>query len=290
MNPFPSGDADRHQIWEMLIQRDIAAFLAGDWSIVEQDFAADQFVGHSGPANPDHWRIAYPTLESYRDEWLSQAKAFSTVKLRGISTVDFLYRASVLRDIEITQDCAVAHKKFDGRAVTESGEPIVLNWQSVYWLRRFPPGWKITGFLGYLPNPMPGSTGGIKTTSIVLPTGASQHVTAGPYSPALRISADSLIAISGQGPIDEAGQVVGTTIQEQTELTLTNCRRQLESAGASFRDVFKVVVYLRDMQEWAAFNEVYRKHFQPPYPVRTAIQVVLWGDMKVEIDMLAIAR
>jgi 2-iminobutanoate/2-iminopropanoate deaminase len=183
----------------------------------------------------------------------------------------------------------MVHKKFDGRASTTTGEPIVLNWQTIYWLRRFPSGWKITGFLGFLPNPMPAAHH-TPPTGITLPAGASQHVTAGPYSPALRIVGPSLVAISGQGPIDQAGNIVGETIQQQAELTLANCRQQLETAGVHFKDVFKVVVYLGDMSEWDAFNEVYRRHFAPPYPVRTAIQVGLWGGMKVEIDMLAISR
>ncbi len=292
-NPFPLGDPDRHEIWEMLVERDIAAFVAADWSLVEGDFAAEQFAGYSGSSNPDHWRIAYPTLESYRDEWLKQAAEFQKISLRSIGVSDFLRQTTVLRDVEIADDHAMVHKKFDGRAATVSGEPIVLNWQTIYWLRRFAAGWKITGFLGFLPNPMPAATSRATLgadSAIALPEGASQHVTAGPYSPALRVTAPSLVAISGQGPIDLAGNIVGETIQEQAELTLANCRKQLESAGAQLKDVFKVVVYLGDMSEWDAFNEVYRRHFRPPYPVRTAIEVGLWGGMKVEIDMLAVRK
>jgi enamine deaminase RidA (YjgF/YER057c/UK114 family) len=289
MNPFPQADPDRHFIWEILVERDINAFLAADWNMVQEDFAADQFVGYSGSGNPDHWRVAFPTLEAYRQEWLRLAKLFASIKLRSLETREFLREATVLRDIEITQDHAIAHKKFDGCAVAETGEPVVINWQTIYWLRRFSQGWKITGFLGFLPNPMPRAAEAVPA-NIALPGGASQHVTAGPYSPSLRVSGNSLIAISGQGPIDMEGQIVGTSIGEQAAMTLANCRKQIESAGASFRDVFKVVVYLDDMAEWNAFNEVYRQHFHPPYPVRTAIQAVLWGNIKVEIDMLAISR
>jgi len=289
-NPFPAADPDRHQIWQMLVERDIAAFIAADWAMVENDFAADQFVGYSGPSNPDHWRIAYPALADYRDEWLKQAADFQKISLRSIGVSEFLHRTTVLRDIEIANDHAMVHKKFDGRAVTTTGEPIVLNWQTIYWLRRFAAGWKITGFLGFLPNPMPAAQVTTPAAGIALPATASQHVTAGPYSPALRIAGQTLVAISGQGPIDQAGNIVGETIQQQAELTLANCRKQLESAGVAFKDVFKVVVYLGDMSEWDAFNRVYRRHFAPPYPVRTAIEVGLWGGMKVEIDMLALCK
>jgi hypothetical protein len=158
MNPFPQGDPDRHEIWEMLVERDIAAFLASDWSMLAEDFAAEQFVGYAGTSNPDHWRIAYPTLHSYRDEWLRMAKQYSTVTLQGISLRDFFHQTTVLRDIEINGGLAMIHKKFDGRATSTTGEPVVMNWQTIYWMRRFPSGWKITGFLGFLPNPMPRST------------------------------------------------------------------------------------------------------------------------------------
>ncbi len=291
MNPFPKGDPDRHAIWEMLVERDIVAFLASDWQMVAEDFAAEQFAGYSGPSNPDHWRITYPTLDAYRDDWLRQAKAFSAISLQAIDAKEFFHQTTVLRDIEIAGDLAMVHKKFDGRAMTVTGEPLILNWQTIYWLRRFCSGWKITGFLGYLPNPMPRAIDApAPAASVALPRGATQHSSAGPYSPALRIAAPTMVAISGQGPLNDEGAIVGVTIQEQAEVTLANCKKQLAEAGAQFPDVFKVVVYLSDISEWEAFNEVYRQHFTPPYPVRTAIQVGLWGGMKVEIDMLAISR
>lgn len=120
-----------------------------------------------------------------------------------------------------------------------------------------------------------------------VPEGASQHPKAGPYSPVLIVPAGDLVAISGQGPIDPDGNVIGDTIEEQTKHTLDNCRRQLASAGASFDDVFKVTVHLVDLDEWARFNEVYKAEFNPPFPVRTTTGVDLLNGMRVEIDMLA---
>jgi 2-iminobutanoate/2-iminopropanoate deaminase len=124
-------------------------------------------------------------------------------------------------------------------------------------------------------------------TSKRVPDGATQHPNAGPYSPVLIVPAGDLVAISGQGPIDAAGSVVGQTIEEQTQLTLDNCRRQLASAGASFSDVFKVTVHLADLDEWGRFNEVYRSAFTQPFPVRTTTGTALLNGMRVEIDMLA---
>lgn len=151
-NPFPSGDADRHEIWIMLVERDIAAFLDDDWGRIHDDFAEDRFVGQSGSSsNPDHWRITFPSLQAYREEWLRQAAAFATVQLKNIDKAEFLFRTTVLRDIEINGDRALAHKKFDGHAKTADGNDLVLNWQTMYWLQRISGTWKLTGFLGYLP-------------------------------------------------------------------------------------------------------------------------------------------
>ena len=100
-----------------------------------------------------------------------------------------------------------------------------------------------------------------------VPEGVTQHKTAGPYSPVLEVEFNKLILISGQAPIDMDGNVVGTTIEEQTEFTLNNCKTQLAKAGCTFADVFKVNVYLTDLEDWPRFNEVYTQHFPEPQPV-----------------------
>jgi reactive intermediate/imine deaminase len=290
INPFPTGDADRHEIWDLMVECDILAFIAGDWSITSADFHAEGFVGHSGPSNPDHWQIRFPSLDVYKEEWLRQAKDFSKVQLKGIDKADFLFDATVLRDIEISGDHALAHKKFNGKAETSDGKDVILKWQTMYRLRRIEGKWKLTGFVGYLPNPMPDPTSQTSGASIDKPVDANQHRTAGPYSPVLKVKANEFVVISGQGPIDDNGEIVGTTIQEQTHVTMQNCVRQLRSGGASLTNVFRVTVYLSDMQEWAAFNEVYRTYVHEPFPARTAIQCVLWGGIQVEIDMWAVSR
>ena len=151
-NPFAHSDVDRRQIWAMLVEHDIEAFLAADWQKVENDFDAAHFVGYSGPSNPDDWRIAYPSIQAYRNDWLRQAEEFSLISLKSMGKVDFLYVATTLEQIEISEDRAMAHKKFDGHAETTSGTELVLNWQTVCWLRRDQGGWRITGFLGYARN------------------------------------------------------------------------------------------------------------------------------------------
>lgn len=289
-NPFPPSDADRNAIWEMLVERDTLAFIAGDWSKVAGDFYEDGFFGIAGPSNPDHWRIRYDTLDAYREDWLRTSQEYSEDELAGADKTDFLFEATVLRDIEIRGDYALAHKKFDGSAITTKGKQIILRWQTVYHLRRREGRWLIVGFTGYLPNPMPDMQGGAGVGGFNRPEGASQHVTAGPYSPVLRVDSGKLVVISGQGPINGKGEIVGGTIEEQTHLTMQNCIRQLASGGASLADVFRATVYLAEMQEWPTFNQIYEMYFNEPYPARTAVQCVLWGGIRVEIEMWAVGR
>lgn len=153
-DPFPD-DPDRSAIWTMLVPRDIAAYVAADWSMVEDDFVAADFMGINGNRgdNPDGWTISYPTLTHYRDEWLRQAREGQ--KLDYAEDVEAgIHRATSLTQIEITGDRAIAHKKFDGTIMLRDGGVDRLNWQTLYFCRKVERSWKLTGFLGYLPYPM----------------------------------------------------------------------------------------------------------------------------------------
>ena len=120
---------------------------------------------------------------------------------------------------------------------------------------------------------------------------SEQHVTAGPYSPVLRIRHDSdLVVISGQAPLDLSGAVIGDTIEEQARVTLENCRKQLAAAGVDLADVFKVNVYMTDLADWPRFNIVYREIMPQPFPARTAIGCALLDGFLVEIEMWAAVR
>ena len=157
-NPFPN-DPDRHEIWEILMRRDFEAFLAADWSLAAGDFLEEEFFGLDGDkvSNPDHWRLRFPDLASYREEWLAQAAEFAATELKGWAKLDFFFQSVVLREIEITGSRAVAHKKFDGAAESIAGEPVRILWQTLYFLKKRDGRWRITGFVGYLPNHMPGA-------------------------------------------------------------------------------------------------------------------------------------
>lgn len=122
----------------------------------------------------------------------------------------------------------------------------------------------------------------------ILPSDAIQHKTAGPYSPVLSIEGKRLVVISGQAPVDMDGNVVGTTIEDQTRATLINCKNQLSKSGCSLNDVFKVNVFMKDLSLWDRFNKVYREYFDEPLPVRTVVGVQLLSSFSIEIEMWAV--
>ena len=285
-NPFPKN-SDHWAIWNMLVDRDIRAFVAVDWSMVEHDFIEDHFMGIDGgrQGNPDGWTLGFPDLNSYRQEWLRQAKETAAIEW-GEDIESAFFRVTHLRDIEIAGDSALAHKKFIGSILRADGKTVPTDWQTLYQCRKVNGSWKIAGFLGYIPHFLgPTAT---STEKIAMPEGASQHKTAGPYSPVLEINAHKLVVISGQAALDMEGNLIGDTIEEQSAATLENCRTQLAKSGCDLDDVFKVNVYLTDLKNWPRFNEVYRKFFNKPLPVRTAVGTDLIEGLLVEIEMWAV--
>ena len=107
----------------------------------------------------------------------------------------------------------------------------------------------------------------------------------GPYSPAVR--AGPFVFVSGQVPRDPiSGELIGDDVATQTRVTLSNVQRLIEQAGAKLSDVVSVTVYLADVDDWAAMNEVYKEFFSSPFPSRTAMGVEL-RDILVEINAIA---
>lgn len=109
----------------------------------------------------------------------------------------------------------------------------------------------------------------------------------GPYSQAIQIG--QLLFTSGQVPIDpETGAIVEGGIQEQARQSLNNIKAILNAAGTNMGAVVKTTVFLQDMNDFAAMNEIYAQFFQEPYPARSAVQVArLPKDVLVEIEAIA---
>jgi 2-iminobutanoate/2-iminopropanoate deaminase len=111
----------------------------------------------------------------------------------------------------------------------------------------------------------------------------------GPYSQAIK--ANGRIFASGQIPTDpQTGQFVAGGIVEQTEQVLKNLAAVLEAAGSGLSQVVKTTVFLVDMQEFAAMNEVYGSFFKDAPPARATVQAArLPRDARVEIEAIALA-
>ena len=109
----------------------------------------------------------------------------------------------------------------------------------------------------------------------------------GPYSQAIRTN--GFLYVSGQVALDpKTGELTGTDIHQQTERVLENVKGILEAAGSNLHHVVKTTVFLKDMNEFAAMNEVYGKYFTLAPPARTTVQVArLPKDALVEIEAIA---
>ena len=109
----------------------------------------------------------------------------------------------------------------------------------------------------------------------------------GPYSQAIK--ANGMVFCSGQIPIDPAtGNFVSDDVSEQTVQVFENLAAVLEAAGSGFDKVVKTTVFLSDMNDFAAMNEVYGKYFSDNKPARATVQAArLPRDAKVEIECIA---
>lgn len=105
-----------------------------------------------------------------------------------------------------------------------------------------------------------------------------------PYSPV--VVSGGLVVLSGQVPFNADGELVSGGFEEQAEQVFQNMEACLSSAGCTTTDVLKVTAYIASWDDFDLYNEVYRRHFQEPYPVRTTVQAQLHG-FRVEVDAIA---
>ncbi|MDQ8737453.1 RidA family protein [Paenibacillus sp. LHD-38] len=108
----------------------------------------------------------------------------------------------------------------------------------------------------------------------------------GPYSQAIKLG--GLLFTSGQIPLDSSGQLVEGGIEEQTHQVFRNLEAVLSAAGASFQDVVKATVFIKDMNQFAAVNGIYASYFGEHKPARSTVEVArLPKDVLVEIEVIA---
>lgn len=108
----------------------------------------------------------------------------------------------------------------------------------------------------------------------------------GPYSQAVLVG--NMLYTSGSMALTPEGTLVEGGISEQTHQVFRNLQAILSAAGSSFRQVVKATCYLKDMNDFKAFNEVYASYFPDQKPARTTVEVArLPMDVLVEIDLIA---
>jgi 2-iminobutanoate/2-iminopropanoate deaminase len=110
----------------------------------------------------------------------------------------------------------------------------------------------------------------------------------GPYSQAIK--AHGFVFVSGQVPFDPAtGAIVEGDIARQTERVIENLKAILEAAGSELGKAVKTTVFLKDMNDFAAMNEVYGRYFKTSPPARATVEVArLPRDVRVEIEVIAL--
>lgn len=112
------------------------------------------------------------------------------------------------------------------------------------------------------------------------------YISPSPYSQAIRHG--DTVYVAGQVPVDVDGNVVGDGIGEQTEQVMDNIETILEAAGTSMENVVKATVFLTDIGDFDAFNEVYAARMPEPRPARSAVEVAdLAIDVRVEVEVIA---
>ncbi len=109
----------------------------------------------------------------------------------------------------------------------------------------------------------------------------------GPYSPA--VEANGLVFISGQGPFKEDGTLEQSSLEAETRRVMDNLGGVLKAAGLDFKDVVKTTCYLANIDDFAAFNDIYKTYFPEEPPARTTIQAGrLPLGFNVEVEAIAV--
>lgn len=109
----------------------------------------------------------------------------------------------------------------------------------------------------------------------------------GPYSQAIEVN--GMVFTSGVIPVDTQTGVIPATIEEQANQAFSNLKNLIEASGATIDKVIKTTVFIKEMNDFGAINEVYADFFQAPFPARSCVEVArLPKDVMLEIEAIAI--
>lgn len=109
-----------------------------------------------------------------------------------------------------------------------------------------------------------------------------------PFSPCARVG--ELIFVSGQASVDASGQIVPDSFEGEMRRSIENLRQVLETAGSDLAHVVQTRNYVRDAEDLASFNRLYREYFAEPYPARTTLTNCLPASLRFEIECVAVVR
>jgi 2-iminobutanoate/2-iminopropanoate deaminase len=109
-----------------------------------------------------------------------------------------------------------------------------------------------------------------------------------PFSPSVCFG--DLIFISGQASVDAAGKIVSDTFEGEFRRSIENVKKVLEAAGSDLAHVLQTRNYVRDAEDLARYNELYREYFTEPFPTRTTITNCLPPTLRYEIEVVAVKR
>ncbi|WP_059105312.1 RidA family protein [Shouchella shacheensis] len=118
-------------------------------------------------------------------------------------------------------------------------------------------------------------------------TNAPQAI--GPYAQGIIVN--NLVYSSGQIPLTASGDLVATTVEEQTHQVFANIKAVLAEAGSSLEQVVKTTVFIKDMNDFPLINEVYGEYFSEHQPARSCVEVArLPKDVQIEIEVIALVN
>jgi len=102
------------------------------------------------------------------------------------------------------------------------------------------------------------------------------------------VEAGGFVFLSGQASVDDAGTIIPGTFEEEMRRSMENVVSILEDVGLSMRDVIRVTSYVRDHEDNAQYNALYREYFSDPLPARTTLTNCLSPALKFEVDVVAV--
>lgn len=109
-----------------------------------------------------------------------------------------------------------------------------------------------------------------------------------PFSPVVKVG--NLLFISGQASVDKTGKIISDTFEGEVRRSLDNLKKIIEDAGSDMAHVVQTRNFVRDPANSAAFQQIYKEYFKPPYPARTTVTGCLGPNLQYEVEAIAVVK